>query len=126
MGVDRQRAAFRNHRAHGDGAPRLAGELTVARAWLSDDDTRLENVTTLLRAEGIGGRAIQARDGTLLVTSSIPAGVGIESSLWPQPQQLTSLMGKVLRINTDGSVFVLQDRGGPKQLGDAQDLFIKR
>jgi glucose/arabinose dehydrogenase len=85
-------------------APRLAGALTVARARLSDDGTSLENVTTLLDAEGIGGRAIQARDGTLFVTSSIPAGVGIESSAWPQPQQLDSLMGKVLRINTDGSV----------------------
>jgi glucose/arabinose dehydrogenase len=47
---------------------------------------------------------VQAPDGTLLVTSSIPAGVGINSSDWPQPQQLGSLMGKVLRINTDGSV----------------------
>jgi glucose/arabinose dehydrogenase len=84
--------------------PRLAGVITVARARLSDDSTRLEDVKTLLDAEGIGGRAIQARDGTLLVTSSIPAGVGIESSDWPQPQQLDSLMGKVLRINTDGSV----------------------
>jgi aldose sugar dehydrogenase len=83
--------------------PRLAGVITVARARLSDDSTRLEDVKTLLDAEGIGGRAIQARDGTLFVTSSIPAGVGIDSSDWPQPQQLDSLMGKVLRINIDGS-----------------------
>lgn len=34
--------------------------------------------------------------------------------------------GRLLRINADGSVYVLQDRGGPKPLGDAQDLFIKR
>jgi glucose/arabinose dehydrogenase len=85
-------------------APRLAGALTVARARLSNDRTALEDVKTLLDAEGIGGRAIQARDGTLFVTSSIPAGVGIDSSAWPQPQQLDSLMGKILRINTDGSV----------------------
>ena len=85
-------------------APRLAGVLTVAKARLSDDSTKLEDVKTLLIAEGIGGRAIQARDGTLFVTSSIPAGVGIDSSAWPQPQQLESLMGKVLRINTDGSI----------------------
>ena len=84
-------------------APRLAGVLTVARARLSDDSRKLEDVKTLLDGEGIGGRAIQARDGTLFVTSSIPAGVGIDSSDWPQPQQLDSLMGKVLRINTDGS-----------------------
>ena len=58
----------------------------------------------LLNAEGIGGRMTQARDGTLLISSSIPAGVGILSEDWPQPQQLDSLMGKVLRINTDGTV----------------------
>jgi glucose/arabinose dehydrogenase len=84
--------------------PRLAGVLMVARARLSDDSTRLEDLKTLLNAEGIGGRAIQASDGTLLVASSIPAGVGIDSVDWPQPQQLDSLMGKVLRINPDGSV----------------------
>jgi len=84
--------------------PRLAGVLTVARARLSDDSTRLEDVKTLLVAEGIGGRAVQAPDGTLLVSSSIPAGVGINSVDWPQPQRLDSLMGKILRINTDGSV----------------------
>jgi glucose/arabinose dehydrogenase len=84
--------------------PRLAGVLMVARARLSDDSTRLEDVKTLLNAEGIGGRAVQLSDGTLLVSSSIPAGVGINSVDWPQPQQLDSLMGKILRINPDGSV----------------------
>jgi aldose sugar dehydrogenase len=84
--------------------PRLAGVLVVARARLSDDSTRLEDVKTILDAEGIGGRAIQAADGTLLVSSSIPAGVGINSVDWPQPQQLDSRMGKILRINPDGSI----------------------
>ena len=84
--------------------PRLAGVLVIARARLSSDSRRLEEVRVLLHAEGINGRLIQARDGTLLITSGIPAGVGIASADWPQPQQLTSRMGKVLRINTDGSV----------------------
>ena len=84
--------------------PRLAGVLTIARARLSADSTRLEDVKVLLNAEGIGGRILQARDGTLLISSSIPAGLGIKSEDWPQPQQLDSLMGKILRINTDGSV----------------------
>jgi glucose/arabinose dehydrogenase len=84
--------------------PRLPGVLMVARARLSDDSSRLEDVKVLLNAEGIGGRMIQASDGTLLITSSIPAGVGIDSVDWPQPQQLDSNMGKVLRINTDGSI----------------------
>ena len=34
--------------------------------------------------------------------------------------------GPVIRIGTDGAVFVLADRGGPKALGDAGDLFLKR
>jgi glucose/arabinose dehydrogenase len=85
-------------------APRLAGVLLVARGRLSDDSARLEDVKTIFDAEGIGGRLIQANDGTLFVTSSIPAGVGINSVDWPQPQQLESDMGKVLRINTDGSI----------------------
>ena len=84
--------------------PRLAGVLMIARARLSADSTALEDLRPLLNAEGIGGRMIQAPDGTLLVASSIPAGVGIRSEDWPQPQQLDSLMGKVLRINPDGSV----------------------
>jgi aldose sugar dehydrogenase len=84
--------------------PRLAGVLLVARARLSDDSTRLEEVKTILDAEGIGGRLIQATDGTLLVSSSIPAGVGINSVDWPQPQALDSNMGKILRINPDGSI----------------------
>jgi glucose/arabinose dehydrogenase len=47
---------------------------------------------------------IQAEDGTLVITSGIPAGVGIVSSQWPHPQRLDSKMGKALRINTDGSI----------------------
>lgn len=84
--------------------PRYPGVLLVARATLSSDDRRLENVKVLLDAEGTGGRVIQARDGTLFVTSSIPAGIGINSADWPQPQQLNSDMGKVLRIRPDGSI----------------------
>ena len=84
--------------------PRYPGVLVVARATLSADDRRLENVRVMLDAEGTGGRIIQAPDGTLFVTSTIPAGIGIDSVDWPQPQQLTSDMGKVLRINTDGSI----------------------
>jgi glucose/arabinose dehydrogenase len=57
-----------------------------------------------LNAEGTGGRLVQAPDGTLLITSTIPSGVGINAVDWPQPQQLTSDMGKVLRINADGSI----------------------
>jgi len=76
----------------------------VARATLSADHSRLEDVRVLLNAEGTISRIIQAPDGTLFATATIPSGVGINSVDWPQPQQLDSNMGKVLRINTDGSI----------------------
>jgi glucose/arabinose dehydrogenase len=85
-------------------AVRSPGVLLVGKARLSADDRRLEGLQVLLNAEGTGGRLIQAPDGTLLITSTIPSGVGINSADWPQPQQLDSDMGKVLRINADGSI----------------------
>src|SRR5262245_42004317 len=68
--------------------PRSPGVLLVARAKLSPDDKKLEDVRVLLNAEGTLGRVIQAPDGTLLATASIPAGLGINSVDWPQPQAL--------------------------------------
>jgi aldose sugar dehydrogenase len=82
---------------------RTPAHVHVGSAQISPDDRRLENVKDLLDAEGTGGRVIQANDGTLLVTTTVPAGLGIKSEDWMQPQQLDSLMGKVLRINADGS-----------------------
>jgi glucose/arabinose dehydrogenase len=84
--------------------PRAAGVFTIASAKLSADDKRLEGLKVLLNAEGTTGRVIQAPDGTLLVASAVPGGLGINSFEWPQPQQLDSDMGKILRINTDGSI----------------------
>jgi aldose sugar dehydrogenase len=84
--------------------PRSPAVLLAARARLSADERRLENLEILLNAEGTGGRLIQAPDGTLFVTSTIPSGLGINVADWPQPQQLDSDMGKVLRINPDGSI----------------------
>jgi aldose sugar dehydrogenase len=87
-----------------DALSRAPGVLVAASATLSSDDRRLENLKVLLDAEGTGGRLAQAPDGTLLITSTIPSGVGINSVDWAQPQELGSDMGKVLRINTDGSI----------------------
>ena len=84
--------------------PRTPGVLVVSSAKLSADDKRLEDVKILLNAEGTLGRVTQAPDGTLLITSTIPAGYGINSADWPQPQALDSNMGKVLRINPDGTI----------------------
>ena len=83
---------------------RTPAHVHVASARLSADEKRLEGVKDLLDAEGTGGRVIQAPDGTLLIETTVPAGLGIISSDWMQPQQLDSLMGKVLRINADGSI----------------------
>ena len=71
----------------------------VARGRLSADEKSLEDVKDLLNAEGTGGRVIQARDGTLLVTSTIPAGLGIISTDWPQPQ-----MDSLIRARTTPTV----------------------
>jgi glucose/arabinose dehydrogenase len=76
----------------------------IASAKVSADDKSLENVKDLLDTEGTGAHLTQATDGTLLITTTVPAGPGIRSEDWQQPQQLDSLMGKVLRINADGSV----------------------
>jgi glucose/arabinose dehydrogenase len=84
--------------------PRTPAVVVAARARLSPDDKRIEDVKILLNAEGTVGRVIQAPDGTLFVTSTIVAGFGINSADWPQPQALDSNMGKIMRINTDGSI----------------------
>ena len=47
---------------------------------------------------------IQAPDGTLFIDSGPLAGRGMLSRNWTQSQLPGSLMGKVLRINTDGSI----------------------
>ena len=60
--------------------PRNPGVLMVASATLSADDRTLEHLKVLLNAEGTGGRLIQAPDGTLLITSTVPGGVGIDVS----------------------------------------------
>ena len=83
---------------------RSPAHVHVASARISADDRSLESVKDLLDAEGTGGRLVQGNDGTLYVTSTVMAGLGINSSDWLQPQELDSLMGKVLRINGDGSI----------------------
>jgi len=103
------RTLYLTYAALPDGAnqaalPRTPAVVVAARARLSADDKRIEDVKILLNAEGTLGRLIQAPDGTLFVTSTIPAGFGINAADWPQPQALDSNMGKIMRINTDGSI----------------------
>ncbi|HTQ98435.1 MAG TPA: PQQ-dependent sugar dehydrogenase [Candidatus Acidoferrum sp.] len=85
-------------------ALRSPAVVVVSSATLSADDKRIDNVKILLNTEGTTGRMVQAPDGTLMVTSSVPAGYGLPAGDWMYPQQLDSNMGKVLRINADGSI----------------------
>jgi glucose/arabinose dehydrogenase len=84
--------------------PPTPGVAVVVSAKLSADDSKLENIKLLLNAEGTIARVIQAPDGTLLVPNTVPSALALDAADWPQPQQLDSNMGKVLRINTDGSI----------------------
>lgn len=72
----------------------------VASARLSEDGTRVEDVTVIL--EGGNRRLVFGTDGTLFVTTSTPAGFGIPID--DLPQDRASFHGKVLRINKDGSI----------------------
>jgi glucose/arabinose dehydrogenase len=72
----------------------------IASATLSVDERSLEHVKTLREGADIQPRAIvQARDGTLLILST-----GDLADVGTAPQTLSSQAGKVLRINTDGTI----------------------
>jgi glucose/arabinose dehydrogenase len=84
----------------GEHEAQAMGTARLARAQLSQDDTRLENVQVIL--EGADRRIVQSGDGTLLVLGSAPAG-GVQP-VDDEPQRLGNTYGKVLRINSDGSI----------------------
>jgi glucose/arabinose dehydrogenase len=76
------------------------GYSRLARARLSADGTRLEDVKVLL--DGADRRVIQLADGKLLVLGAAPVG-GLQA-VDDEPQHLENPYGKVLRINADGSI----------------------
>ncbi|MEM8761329.1 MAG: PQQ-dependent sugar dehydrogenase [Pseudomonadota bacterium] len=92
---------------------------TMVTARLSDDGARLEGVTPLFeQSPAIGGRrhfgsrVVEAPDGTLFITTG-------DRGDRPTAQLLDHGMGKVIRINRDGSVptdnpFVGQDGAQPQ------------
>jgi aldose sugar dehydrogenase len=89
---------------HGDGTTNTA----VARATLIEGLTpRLENVQVIYRqapqlrsTAHYGGRVVLARDGTLFITQGERSIV--EGRL--QAERLDGLLGKIVRVNKDGSI----------------------
>ncbi len=88
--------------------PRQGGNATsVARGVLTADNRRLAQVQVIFRAMPVydgdkhfGSRLAFGPDGKLFVT----LGERSDAPMRPQAQQLGSDMGKILRINPDGSV----------------------
>jgi glucose/arabinose dehydrogenase len=83
------------------------GEERVARARLSDDERRLENVEVLL--DGVNRRIVFAPDGTLFITGADrfrfyePSYDGTDHEI-NDPDILRNFTGRVVRINKDGSI----------------------
>jgi glucose/arabinose dehydrogenase len=71
---------------------------TVASAVLAKDETSIDSVKVLREGKMMPRRIVQARDGTLFILAAEVQSGG------PNPQSLQSLMGKVLRINADGTI----------------------
>jgi glucose/arabinose dehydrogenase len=72
----------------------------IASAQLSADETSLTGVKVLREGPDIQARRlVQARDGTLIAFSA-----GDLADVGPDPQTLSTQLGKALRINTDGSI----------------------
>lgn len=88
--------------------PRQGGNATsVARAVLSEDRSRVENVQVIFQAQPtydgdkhFGSRLNFGPDGMLYITLGERSDIEIR----PQAQQMNSHMGKIIRIAPDGKV----------------------
>ena len=94
------RLVYLSYAEPGDGG---TNGTAVARGTLSDrglDDVRViyRQVPKVASSKHFGSRLVFARDGTLFVTQ------GERFSQADQAQDLSSLIGKIVRINADGSV----------------------
>jgi glucose/arabinose dehydrogenase/cytochrome c553 len=93
----RNRTLYLTYHTQSPGDQAAMGRVVSAR--LSRDEKSLEGLKVLREGADIQPRrVVQARDGTLLVLS---AGVADNNAIH---QDLKSQLGKVLRINTDGSI----------------------
>jgi glucose/arabinose dehydrogenase len=94
------RVVYLSYAEPGDGG---TNGTAVARGTLSDrslDDVRViyRQLPKVASSKHFGSRLVFARDGTLFVTQ------GERFSQADQAQDLSSLIGKIVRINADGSV----------------------
>jgi glucose/arabinose dehydrogenase len=84
------------------------GAERVARARLTPDYTRLENVEDLV--EGVERRIVLARDGTLFVTGADRFRFydsdldGVEHDFTDNPDIRRNFTGRIIRINRDGTL----------------------
>jgi aldose sugar dehydrogenase len=83
------------------------GEERLARARLSEDETRLEDVQVLL--DGVNRRIVFAADGTMFVTGAdrfrfYDANYDGEDHEVTDPDILRNFTGRVVHINRDGSI----------------------
>ena len=102
--------------------PEGGNATSVARGRLSDDGARMEQVEVIFRAlpayDGalhFGGAITFDRQDRLFLT----LGERSDREIRPQAQQLNSHMGKIIRINADGSIpadnpFVASDGARPE------------
>jgi aldose sugar dehydrogenase len=86
---------------------KLLGFERVARARLSEDDKRLEDVQTLL--DGVERRVVVAADGTLFITGAdryrqYDSREGGPNHEITDPDILRNFTGRVARINPDGTI----------------------
>jgi aldose sugar dehydrogenase len=76
---------------------------SVGRGQLSADGKRLENFRVILAAPSMGARRLVfGRDGKLFIAADTPGAGDLPTG--NEPQKLSNLYGKVLRINSDGSI----------------------
>lgn len=83
------------------------GEERLARARLSQDETRLEDVQVVI--DGVNRRIVFAPDGTMFVTGAdrfrfYDANYDGEDHEVTDPDILRNFTGRVIRINSDGSI----------------------
>jgi aldose sugar dehydrogenase len=92
----KNRTLYFSYAVRADTGNEMIGRIVSAR--LSEDEKSVADVKVLREGKMLPRRIVQVRDGTLLVLSAEVASGG------PNPQSLQSSMGKVLRINADGTI----------------------